>query len=112
MTRHKITKDFSLQQRVGFNTVEINNWADKTPEGLSKFVQQELPEWKEITVIKNIIITDTQKKYGDNVVSKKQKTLTIGCVRGGSLCLFVNKDLTVNGKIPRHIYEFFGCNER
>ena len=114
MTRHQIEKHFSLSQIIGFNIVDINTvkWTDQTPEGLAKFIQTNAPDWKELIVTKNIIVIDPQKKNGNMVVSKKQSQLKIGRTGYGSLCIMVDPDLTLNGKIPQHIRNFFGEKQK
>lgn len=114
MTRHKKQKNFSLHQVIGMNNivdVDTTNWTNKTPEGLAKFLTVNLPDWKQIIITKNTIVIDPQKKHGNNIVSNIEASLKIGRVDSGSLCISVNQDLTRNGKIPQHIYAFFGQNK-
>ena len=96
--------------KIDLNT---NEWTDKSPEGLAKFVKQKIPNWKKIVVTKYKIIIDPAKKSGSQVISKKTKDLTIvnkNC--SSSLSIKVNSDLTNDGKIPLHIYKFFGKDGR
>lgn len=114
MNRHQIKKHFSLSQVMGFNIVDINTakWTDQTPEGLAKFIQSAAPDWKELIITKNTIVIDPKKKNGNMVVSKKQSQLKICRTGHGSLCIAVNPDLTLNGKIPQHIRNFFGEKQK
>lgn len=114
MTRHQIEKHFSLSQVIGLNIVDINTlkWTDQTPEGLAKFIQTTYPDWQELIIIKNTVVIDPKKKNGNMVVSKKQSKLKIGRTGAGALCLLLDRNLTKNGKIPQHVRNFFGDNQR
>ena len=112
--RHNIQKTFYLSNVIGLGGAVVNtaNWTDQTPEGLAEFIKTNIPEWKQLIITKNTIITDPQKKYGDKTVCQKQSSLKIGLLGSGSLCISVDKDLTINGKIPQHIRSFFGEHQK
>ena len=108
--RHKIKKQFSLSLVKGLSIIDVNttNWTDQTPEGLANFVQITIPDWKQLILTKNTFVIDPQKKEGDKTVSQKSASLKIGRIGCGTLGMTVDQDLTVSGKIPLHLRQFFG----
>ena len=112
--RHNIQKTFYLSNVIGLGGAVVNtaNWTDQTPEGLSKFIQKNVPDWQQLMVVKTTTVIDPQKKLGNKTVSQKQSYLKIGRLGTGSLCISVDKDLTQNGVIPQHIRKFFGENQK
>ena len=110
MPRHTIELDFSLEQIVNNNVVniDIKNWTDRSAEGLAHFLHTAAPNWQTLIVTKNRIVHDTQKQDGGNIVNQKKSILKIA--RQNSMevqSVKVDKNLAKNGKIPANIRDFF-----
>ena len=114
MPRHIVEKSFSLVVKVGNKEVDMNNsgWTEQTPEGLAKFLRKNAPKWQELVVTKHVVVIDTKKQKGDNVVSKKQATLEIGRIDGFSFGTHVDNKMQKDGRVPSNIVDFFGIQKQ
>lgn len=112
--RHHIKRVYSLAQELNYKIVDIDttNWTDITAQGFANFVQKNVPNWKTIIITKNTLIIDPKKKTGEQVVSTKQAMLRIAVNGSGGLCFEVDENMKKDGKIPSHILNFFGEQQR
>lgn len=120
-TRHAIRVKYSVGNVISVQgqfglpksvTVKLEDWKTKTPEGLSRFLIDTVPDWKHLILEKHVQIIDTKKKDGSQVVSEKDCVLPIyyldSCV---SMDVKTDHALKKNGKIPTNICDFMRIEE-
>ena len=122
-TRHTIETIFYIKtlketrDQFGFKRYvpQEYTWSGETTGALSTFVLNSLPDWKHLTLIKHKNITDNGKKSGSKIMSTKDKFLKISRYDiddvDHCLCVKTDRDLTVNGKVPKIICEFMKIKE-
>ena len=119
-SRHVIKYDYSLKNVLNPGTIyskevdlDATKWSPKTIEGLSHFVQENIPNWESIIIVRNKIVVDPKKvKEKDNqpknqIVGNTESRLVL--IRDDSYTsgyLKVDKNLQKNGKFPKNLIEF------